>query len=146
MKSPAGAFQWVPTDPNAANLVPDAHDAAKTHPPMMFTTDLALRMDPIYAKISKRFHENPKEFEEAFAKAWYKLTHRDMGPYSRLLGPDVPEPQLWQDPVPVVDHELIGEQDIADLKGKILESGLSISQLVSTAWASAATFLSLIHI
>ena len=107
---------------------------------MMFTTDLALKMDPIYGPISKRFHENPQEFAAAFAKAWYKLTHRDMGPVSRCLGALVPEPQLWQDPVPEVDHELIGEQDIADLKGKILASGLSISQLVSTAWASAATF------
>ena len=107
---------------------------------MMFTTDLALKKDPIYAKISKRFHDNPDEFEEAFAKAWYKLTHRDMGPHSRCLGPLVPEPQLWQDPVPEVDHELIGEKDIALLKGKILHSGLSISQLVSTAWASASTF------
>jgi catalase-peroxidase len=140
VKSPAGAFQWVPTDPAAADIVPDAHDPAKSHAPMMFTTDLALRFDPAYAKISKRFHENPKEFEVAFAKAWYKLTHRDMGPYSRCLGPEVPEPQLWQDPVPVVDHELIGEKDVADLKGKILNSGLSVSQLVSTAWASASTF------
>ena len=107
---------------------------------MMFTTDLALKMDPIYAPISKRFHENPDEFAEAFAKAWYKLTHRDMGPVSRLLGPLVPPPQLWQDPVPNVDHELIGEQDIAQLKAKILASGLSISQLVTTAWASASTF------
>ena len=107
---------------------------------MMFTTDLALRMDPIYAPISKRFHENPDQFAEAFAKAWYKLTHRDMGPVSRLLGPLVPPPQLWQDPVPAVDHELIGEQDIAQLKAKILASGLSISQLVTTAWASASTF------
>ena len=106
----------------------------------MFTTDLALKMDPIYAPISKRFHKNPDEFAEAFAKAWYKLTHRDMGPVSRLLGPLVPPPQLWQDPVPAVDHELIGEQDIAQLKAKILASGLSISQLVTTAWASASTF------
>ena len=121
--------------------MPDAHDPSKKHAPMMFTTDLALRMDPIYAPISKRFHENPDEFADAFAKAWYKLTHRDMGPVSRYLGPLVPaEPQLWQDPVPAVDHELIGEQDIADLKAKILASGLSISQLVTTAWASASTF------
>ncbi len=140
VKSPAGAYQWVPTDPDAADIVPDAHDPGKYHPPMMFTTDLALRMDPIYAKISKRFHENPKEFEEAFARAWYKLTHRDMGPVSRCLGPWVAEPQLWQDPVPAVDHPLIGEQDIADLKEKILASELSVSELVSTAWASAATF------
>ncbi len=141
VKSPAGAWQWTPTDPAAAGTVPDAHDPSKKHAPMMFTTDLALKMDPIYEPISKRFHENPDEFADAFAKAWYKLTHRDMGPVSRCLGPLVPaEPQLWQDPVPDVDHELIGEQDIADLKGKILASGLSISQLVSTAWASAATF------
>lgn len=140
VKSPAGAQQWIPTDPDAANLVPDAHDASKSHAPIMFTTDLALRMDPDYAKISKRFHENPKEFEAAFAKAWYKLTHRDMGPVSRCLGPLVPEPQLWQDPVPAVDHELIDANDITALKGKILASELSISQLVSTAWASASTF------
>ena len=141
VKSPAGAWQWVPTDPAAADTVPDAHDPSKRHTPIMLTTDLALRMDPIYAPISKRFHENPEEFADAFAKAWYKLTHRDMGPRTRCLGPMVPaEPQLWQDPVPDVTHELIGEQDIADLKGKILASGLSISQLVSTAWASAATF------
>ena len=140
VKSPAGAWQWVPTDPDAAGTVPDAHDSEKSHPPMMFTTDLALRMDPIYAKISKRFHENPQEFEEAFAKAWYKLTHRDMGPYNRCLGPEVPEPQLWQDPVPAVDHQLVDAKDIADLKNRILESGLSIPQLVSTAWAAAACY------
>ena len=141
VKSPAGAWQWIPTDPAAANAVPDAHDPSKRHTPVMLTTDLALRLDPIYAPISKRFHENPDEFADAFARAWYKLTHRDMGPLTRYLGPLVPaEPQLWQDPVPDVTHELIGEQDIAALKGKILESGLSISQLVSTAWASAATF------
>jgi catalase-peroxidase len=120
--------------------VPDAHDPKKRHAPIMFTTDLALRMDPIYAPISKRFHKNPKEFAEAFAKAWYKLTHRDMGPVSRLLGPLVPPAQLWQDPVPAVDHELIGPQDVAQLKAKILASGLSTSQLVTTAWAAAATF------
>ncbi len=141
VKSPAGATQWTPTDASAAGTVPDAHDPSKKHAPMMFTTDLALRVDPIYAPISKRFHENPEEFADAFAKAWYKLTHRDMGPRTRCLGPLVPaEPQLWQDPVPDVTRELIGEQDIAALKGKILESGLSISQLLSTAWASAATF------
>ncbi len=140
VKSPAGAWQWVPTDPAAADTVPDAHDPEKAHAPMMFTTDLALRMDPAYAKISKRFHQNPQEFEKAFAKAWYKLTHRDMGPYSRCLGPEVAEPQLWQDPVPAVDHELIGDQDIAALKGKVLASGLSVSQLMETAWASASTF------
>ena len=140
-KSPAGATQWKPTDASATDTVPDAHDPSKKHAPMMLTTDLALRMDPTYGPISKRFHENPNEFAEAFAKAWYKLTHRDMGPLSRCLGSLVPaEPQLWQDPVPVVDHELIGPQDIADLKDKILAAGLSISQLVSTAWASAATF------
>ena len=121
--------------------MPDAHDPSKRHAPMMLTTDLALRMDPIYEKISRRFHEHPDEFADAFAKAWYKLTHRDMGPVSRYLGPLVPaEPQLWQDPVPPVDHELIGAKDIAALKDKILASGLSISQLVSTAWASASTF------
>jgi catalase-peroxidase len=139
-KSPAGASQWTPKDESAQGSVPDAHDSATRHAPMMFTTDIALKMDPIYGPISKRFHENPEAFAEAFAKAWYKLTHRDMGPISRCLGAWVPEPQLWQDPVPEVDHELIGEQDIADLKGKILASGLSISQRVSTAWASAATF------
>ncbi|MFO1001341.1 MAG: catalase/peroxidase HPI [Planctomycetaceae bacterium] len=140
VKSPAGAWQWAPTDPSAQETVPDAHDPAKRHAPMMFTTDLALRMDPEYGKISKRFHENPDQFAEAFAKAWYKLTHRDMGPASRLLGPEVPEPQLWQDPVPAVDHELIDEQDVAALKSKLLTSGLSVSDLVSTAWASASTF------
>ena len=141
VQSPAGATQWAPTDASAVGTVPDAHDPSKKHAPMMFTTDLALKMDPIYAPISKRFHEHPEEFADAFAKAWYKLVHRDMGPRTRCLGPLVPaEPQLWQDPVPDVTHELIGEQDIAELKGKILASGLSISQLVSTAWASAATF------
>ncbi len=140
VKSPAGAWQWKPVDSAAEGLVPDAHDPDKTHAPMMFTTDLALKMDPDYRSISKRFHENPKEFEKAFAKAWYKLTHRDMGPVSRLLGPEVPEAQLWQDPIPEVDHELINDQDIADLKKRILSSGLSTSQLVSTAWASASTY------
>jgi len=141
VKSPAGASQWTPRDESARDTVPDAHDSSARHAPMMFTTDLALRTDPIYEPISRRFHENPDEFAEAFAKAWYKLTHRDMGPRSRCLGPLVPEePQLWQDPVPAVDHELIGAHDIANLKGRILESGLSLSQLVSTAWASAATF------
>jgi catalase-peroxidase len=140
-KSPAGANQWTPKNGAAAGTVPDAHDKSKKHAPIMFTTDLALRMDPAYAKISKRFHEHPQEFADAFAKAWFKLTHRDMGPHSRYLGPLVPkQPLLWQDPVPAVDHELINEQDIAALKAKILASGLSISQLVSTAWASAATF------
>ncbi len=137
---PGGAQQWTPTDASAQGTVPDAHDPSKKHAPMMFTTDLALRMDPTYGPISKRFHEHPDEFAAAFARAWYKLTHRDMGPSTRCLGPLVPEPQLWQDPVPAVDHELIGEQDIADLKRKILASGISISHLVLTAWTSAATF------
>lgn len=140
VKSPAGAWQWVPTDPNAKELVADAHDPEKRHSPIMFTTDIALRMDPEYGKISKRFYENPKEFEEAFAKAWYKLTHRDMGPVSRLLGSEVPEAQLWQDPVPVVDHELVNESDIASLKNQILSSGLTVAELVTTAWASASSF------
>ncbi|MDA1275275.1 MAG: catalase/peroxidase HPI, partial [Verrucomicrobia bacterium] len=140
-KSPAGATQWTPTEASAVGTVPDAHDPSKKHAPMMFTTDLALKMDPIYAPISKRFHKNAKEFANAFATAWYKLTHRDMGPRARCLGPLVPaEPQLWQDPVPDVDHELIGEQDIAALKAKILASGISIPHLVLTAWTSAATF------
>ncbi len=140
-KSPAGAWQWRPTNGAAEGTVPDAHDPSKKHAPMMFTTDLSLKMDPIYEPISRRFHENPDQFAEAFAKAWYKLTHRDMGPISRFLGPWVPaEQELWQDPVPQADHELIGKPDIADLKGKILASGLSIGQLVQTAWASAATF------
>ncbi|MEZ4569500.1 MAG: catalase/peroxidase HPI [Thermomicrobiales bacterium] len=138
--SPAGAKQWTPKDPSAQGTVPDAHDPSKRHAPMMLTTDLALKVDPIYGPISKRFHENPDQLEEAFAKAWYKLLHRDMGPVSRYLGPWVPEPELWQDPVPEVDHELIGDEDITDLKGKILASGLSISQLAAAAWASAATF------
>ena len=140
-KSPAGANQWKPKDGAGAGTVPDAHDPSKRHAPTMLTTDLSLRMDPVYAPIAKRFLENPREFADAFAKAWFKLTHRDMGPLSRYLGPLVPaEPQLWQDPVPAVDHELIGERDIAALKASILASGLSISQLISTAWASAATF------
>jgi len=140
-KSPAGAYQWFPKNGAAASAVPDAHDPNKRHAPIMFTTDLSLRMDPIYAPISKHFLENPQEFAEAFAKAWFKLTHRDMGPHSRYLGPLVPkEPQLWQDPVPAVDHELIGKRDITALKARILKSGLSISELVRTAWASAATF------
>ncbi len=139
-KSPAGAFQWTPKDAAARGTVPDAHDPSRKHAPMMLTTDLSLRMDPIYAPISNRFHQNPDLFAEAFAKAWYKLTHRDMGPISRYLGPLVPEPQLWQDPVPKVDHELIGEPEILQLKAKILASGLSIAQLVTTAWASASSF------
>jgi catalase-peroxidase len=138
--SPAGAKQWTPTNPEAQGTVPDAHDPSKRHAPMMLTTDLALRMDPVYEPISRRFHEHPDELADVFAKAWFKLLHRDMGPLSRYLGPWVPEPQLWQDPVPDVDHDLIGEAEIASLKGKILASGLSISQLVSTAWASAASF------
>jgi len=141
VKSPAGAWQWTPKDASAKGTVPDAHDPSKKHAPMMLTTDLSLRMDPIYAPISKRFHDNPDQFADAFARAWYKLTHRDMGPRSRCLGPLVPaEPQLWQDPVPDATHAPIDAGDIADLKGKILASGLSVAQLVSTAWASAATF------
>jgi catalase-peroxidase len=140
-KSPAGAFQWVPTDPAAAEAVPDPHDPSKRHAPVMLTTDLALRMDPIYGPISRRFYENPDEFADAFARAWFKLTHRDMGPVSRYLGPEVPDEELiWQDPVPAVDHELVDASDIASLKAKILDSGLSVSQLVSAAWASASTF------
>ncbi len=139
--SPAGAHQWIPKDPAAQSNVPDAHDSSKRHAPVMLTTDLALKVDPIYAPISKRFHEHPDEFAGAFAKAWFKLTHRDMGPVARYVGPLVPsEPLLWQDPVPAVDHELVGEEDIAALKRTILASGLSIPQLVETAWASASTF------
>jgi len=141
VKSPAGAFQWVPTDPAAADTVEDAHDPSKRHAPMMTTADMSLRMDPIYGPIAKRYRDNPEEFADAFARAWFKLTHRDMGPRSRYLGPEVPEEELiWQDPVPAVDHELVNEQDITELKGKMLASGLSVSQLVSTAWASASTF------
>nr|WP_202617444.1 catalase/peroxidase HPI [Roseimaritima sediminicola] len=139
-KSPAGAWQWKPTNGEGAGTVPDAHDDTKSHAPMMFTTDLALRMDPAYEKISRRFYENPEQFEQAFAKAWYKLTHRDMGPHARLLGPWVAEPQLWQDPVPAVDHPLVDRADVAELKQRILASDLSVSQLVTTAWASASTF------
>ena len=140
-KSPAGASQYEPENASEVATVPDAHDPSKKHAPMMLTTDLSLRMDPDYAPISKRFLENPDDLADAFAKAWFKLLHRDMGPTSRYIGPLAPtEPQLWQDPVPAVDHELIGEQDIADLKARILATGLSVSQLVSTAWASAATF------
>ncbi len=141
VKGPGGAWQWTPKDASAQGTVPDAHDTSKKHAPMMLTTDLSLKVDPIYAPISKRFHENPDEFADAFARAWYKLTHRDMGPRTRCLGSLVPaEPQLWQDPVPDVEHDLIEAQDIAALKEKCLESGLSVSQLVSTAWASAVTF------
>ena len=139
-ESPAGAKQWKPKDGAGADAVPDAHDPSVRHAPMMLTTDLALRLDPTYEPISRRFLENPDQLADAFAKAWYKLLHRDMGPVSRYLGPRVPEPQLWQDPVPAVEHDLIGDQDIAALKEKLLGSGLSISQLVSTAWAAASTF------
>jgi catalase-peroxidase len=140
-KSPAGAWQWVPEDPAAVGTAPDAHDPSKRHAPVMLTTDLSLRMDPAYEPISRRFLENPQEFADAFAKAWFKLTHRDMGPIARYLGPEVPaEPQLWQDPVPEVTHELVGPEEIAALKDTILASGLTVSQLVSTAWASASTF------
>jgi catalase-peroxidase len=138
--SPAGAQQWVPADPATKDLVPDAHDPSKRHAPIMFTSDLAMRFDPIYGPIAKRFQEDPQYFAEAFAKAWYKLLHRDMGPVSRYLGPWVAEPQLWQDPVPAVDHELISDDDTAALKATLLDSGLSVSQLVSTAWSSAASF------
>jgi catalase-peroxidase len=139
-ESPAGAKQWTPKDPAAKDTVPDAHDPSKRHAPMMLTSDLALKLDPIYGPITKRFHEHPDELADAFAKAWFKLLHRDMGPVSRYLGPWIPEPQLWQDPVPAVDHELVGEEDVAALKQKLLGSGLSVPQLVSTAWASAASF------
>ncbi|MEW6641048.1 MAG: catalase/peroxidase HPI [Pseudomonadota bacterium] len=140
-KSPAGAHQWKPKGGGGANTVPDAHDPSKRHTPSMLTTDLSLRFDPAYEKISRRFYENPDQFADAFARAWFKLTHRDMGPIARYLGPLVPKEELlWQDPVPAVDHELVGEQDIAALKAKLLASGLSVSELVSTAWASAATF------
>jgi catalase-peroxidase len=139
-QSPAGAKQWTPKNPEAQGTVPDAHDSARRHAPMMLTTDLALRLDPIYEPIARRFYENPDELAEAFAKAWYKLLHRDMGPVSRYLGPWVAEPQLWQDPVPAVEHELIDEADAASLKQSILASGLSISRLVSTAWSAAASF------
>jgi catalase-peroxidase len=138
--SPAGAKQWTPKNPEAKDTVPDAHDPSKRHAPMMLTTDLSMRMDPIYGPITKRFYENPDQLADAFAKAWFKLLHRDMGPRPRYLGPWVPEPQLWQDPVPPVDHELVDEQDIAALKRRILDSGLSIPDLVSTAWNAAASF------
>ncbi|MDF1521836.1 MAG: catalase/peroxidase HPI [Trueperaceae bacterium] len=140
-KSPAGAWQWRPTDPAAATLVPDAFDPSKRHAPMMSTADMAMRMDPIYEKTSRRFHQNPDEFADAFARAWFKLTHRDMGPRSRYLGPEVPaEDLIWQDPVPAVDHPLVGDADVAALKAKVLASGLSVQDLVFTAWASASTF------
>lgn len=139
-KSPAGAFQWTPQEESAQGTVPDAHDDSKSHAPMMFTTDLALIKDPAYEKISKRFHEDPKAFAEAFAKAWYKLTHRDMGPVSRLLGPEVAEAQLWQDPIPATEGASIGDAEIAKLKDALLASEVSVSDLVSTAWASASTY------
>jgi catalase-peroxidase len=138
--SPAGAKQWTPKNPEAQGTVPDAHDPSKRHAPMMLTTDLALKVDPGFGPIARRFYENPDELADAFAKAWYKLLHRDMGPVSRYLGPWVAEPQLWQDPVPPVDHELIGEADVAALKEQILASGLSVSRLVATAWSAAASF------
>jgi catalase-peroxidase len=140
-RSPAGAHQWQPKGGVGAGTVPDAHDPSKRHAPAMLTTDLSLRSDPVYERISRRFYENPDEFADAFARAWFKLTHRDMGPRARYLGPEVPAEELiWQDPIPAVNHELVDEQDIASLKGKIVASGLSVSQLVSTAWASASTF------
>jgi len=141
IKSPAGAWQWIPSDPEASKTVVDAHDPTKRHAPMMTTADLSLRMDPIYGPIAKRYLANPEEFADAFARAWFKLTHRDMGPRTRYLGPEVPAEELiWQDPVPKVDHELINDNDIADLKAKIIGLGLPVSKLVSTAWASASTF------
>ena len=140
-KSPAGANQWIPKHGMAADTVPDAHNPEKRHAPIMFTTDIALRMDPIYGPISRRFHDNPDEFADAFARAWFKLTHRDMGPKVRYVGPEVPaEDLIWQDPVPAVSHKLVDAADISALKSKILESGLSVAELVSTAWASASTF------
>ena len=140
-KSPAGAQQWQPVNNGGAGLVPDAHVSSKTHAPFMLTTDLALREDPAYEKVSRRFYENPDEFADAFARAWFKLTHRDMGPISRYLGPDVPKEELiWQDPVPAVDHELVSDSDVTALKSEILNTGLSVSDLVSTAWSSASTF------
>jgi len=141
VKSPAGAWQWQAKDVAEEDMVPDAHNPSKKRPPIMTTADMSLRMDPVYEKISRRFHEHPEEFADAFARAWFKLTHRDMGPKSRYLGPEVPKEELiWQDPVPAVDHELIGQKDIVGLKKTILQSGLSIPELVSTAWASASTF------
>ncbi|MFE5941769.1 catalase/peroxidase HPI [Streptomyces sp. NPDC056480] len=138
--SPAGARQWTPTDPAAQGTVPDAHDPSKRHAPIMLTTDLSLKLDPVYGPIAKRFHENPEQLADAFARAWYKLLHRDMGPVSRYLGPWIPEQQLWQDPVPAVEHALVTDADVAGLKRRILDSGLSVSQLATTAWASAASF------
>ena len=140
-RSPAGAWQWVPKDGAGADTVPDAHDPSKRHAPMMTTADMAMRMDPVYEPISRRFHENPDAFADAFARAWFKLTHRDMGPRALYLGPEIPEEELiWQDPIPPATHHLIDEEDVADLKNRILASGLSVPQLVSTAWASASTF------
>jgi catalase-peroxidase len=140
-KSPGGAHQWTPKDGAGGDTVPDAHDPSRRHAPAMLTTDLSLRFDPEYEKISRRFYENPDEFADAFARAWFKLTHRDMGPRARYLGPEVPEEELiWQDPIPAADHELIDDEDVATLKGRILDSGLSVAELVSTAWASASTF------
>jgi catalase-peroxidase len=140
-RSPAGAIQWIPKDGQAATLVPDAHDPSKRHAPIMFTTDLSLKFDPSYREISERFRKNPQEFADAFARAWFKLTHRDMGPRTRYLGPDAPAQDLiWQDPVPAVDHALIDAADIAALKAKVLDSGLTVPQLVRTAWASAASY------
>ncbi|RYZ49368.1 MAG: catalase-peroxidase, partial [Proteobacteria bacterium] len=135
-QSPAGAKQWTPKKPDDKEMVPDAHDSSKKHPPMMLTTDLALRFDPAYEKISKKFQANPDQFADAFGKAWFKLLHRDMGPITTYLGPYIPQPQLWQDPVPAVDFEVVDAQDIKSLKEKLLSSGLSVSQLVATAWAS----------
>jgi len=140
--SPAGAMQWTPKNPEARETVPDAHDPGARHAPMMLTTDLALKVDPAYERIARRFHEHPEQLAEAFAKAWFKLLHRDMGPLSRYLGPDVPEPQLWQDPVPPVDHELVDEHDVASLKGAILATGLSTADLMLVAWGAAASFRS----
>jgi catalase-peroxidase len=141
VKSPAGAHQWIAKDVKPEHMIPDAHDPSKKYPPMMTTADLSLRFDPIYEPISRRFHQDPQAFADAFARAWFKLTHRDMGPKARYLGPEVPaEDLIWQDPLPAVDHPLINAKDIADLKAKILASGLSVSELVSTAWASASTF------
>ena len=140
MESPAGAHQWRPKNGAGSDMVPGAHEGDPRREPRMLTSDLALRMDPEYDKISRRFLENPEEFREAFAKAWYKLLHRDMGPVARYLGPWVPEEQIWQDPVPAVDHELVGDADVAALKATVLDSGLTVSELVSTAWASASSF------
>src|SRR2546429_1598562 len=140
-KSPAGAHQWKPKGGAGAGTIPDAHAPAKRHAPAMLTTDLSLRVDPVYERISRRFYEHPDQFADAFARAWFKLTHRDMGPRARYLGPEVPaEDLIWQDPIPAVNHKLIDAQDVAALKAKILTSGLSISELATTAWASASTF------